>query len=58
MHILRMISISQAKLEAVWLALGTSFIVAFTNAVINKVTKMTGVFEKHKCMDDQEVGRI
>lgn len=34
--------------------LGTSVIVAFTNAGINKVVKKMGSFEKHKCMDDEE----
>ncbi|CAN0060267.1 unnamed protein product, partial [Scytosiphon promiscuus] len=44
-----------AKLQATWLVLGTSFMVAFTNAAINKVTKMMGVFERHLSVDKQEV---
>lgn len=47
----------QAKLQATWLVLGTSFMVAFTNAAINKITKLMGVFEKHKSVDKQEVRR-
>lgn len=30
--------------------------VAFTNAAINKITRMMGVFEKHLSVDKQEVG--
>lgn len=45
----------QAKLQATWLVLGTSFMVAFTNAAINKITKMMGVFERHLSVDQQEV---
>eukprot|EP00904_Undaria_pinnatifida_P010629 jgi/Undpi1/6697/HiC_scaffold_20.g09176.m1 len=45
----------RAKLEATWLVLGTSFMVAFTNAAINKITKLMGAFEKHRSVDTQEV---
>lgn len=45
----------QAKVQATWLVLGTSFMVAFTNAAINKITKMMGVFERHLSVDQQEV---
>ncbi|CAN0127277.1 unnamed protein product [Ectocarpus sp. 6 AP-2014] len=44
-----------AKVQATWLVLGTSFMVAFTNAAINKITRMMGVFEKHLSVDKQEV---
>ena len=29
--------------------------VAFTNAAINKITKLMGAFEKHRSVDTQEV---
>lgn len=45
----------KAKIEATWLIFGTAMMVAFTNAAINKITKMMGFFEKHKGMDTQEV---
>eukprot|EP00903_Cladosiphon_okamuranus_P006559 g6407.t1 len=43
------------KVQATWLVLGTSFMVAFTNAAINKITRMMGVFERHLSVDKQEV---
>ena len=45
----------QAKVSATWLVLGTSFMVAFTNAAINKITRLMGVFERHLSVDKQEV---
>lgn len=48
-------AVLQAKVQATWLVLGTSFMVAFTNAAINKITRMMGVFERHLSVDKQEV---